>query len=483
MSTDIQANKTMPAFNNDQFTNLLNKFNESGPYYTSYPSISGWVEAFDHHDYEKALKDFFAGEGKDTPIHLYVHIPFCAKLCWYCICNISISNDRARIQEFVNYLLREIDMLRNFFEKNSIKPNIREIHLGGGTPSHLYTDQFAQLTERLSTLVDLNSLDEFAMEIDPRTTNKENLKFYADHGVKRISFGVQDFDANVQLAINRVQPVEMIEALLPPNIRSIFDGLNFDLLFGLPLQTRKTFRNTLETVKRLSPDRVTLLKYAHVPDVRKHMKAIHDADLPPPDDLPLMFTEAVQTFLEHGYEWVGFDHFAKPTDDLGMAVKNRTVGRNFNGFTTGTTSHLIGIGPTSTGAFGNYYSQNFFEFHDYFKAIDEGRFPTFRGYRMKKDDVIRRDIMFRLLCDQRVNFEDIDVKYAINYKEYFEYELAELRHQFIQNGVLDFSGTTMGITTLGRCFIRHVCRVFDTFNRAANYKIPRPVLKSNRSLM
>ena len=469
--------------NDDENTNLLNKFNESGPYYTSYPPLSGWVEAFGHDDYVCALKDFFSSEGKNAPIHLYVHIPFCAKLCYYCICNIAISNDREKIQEFLNYLLREVDMLREFFEKNSIRPNIREIHLGGGTPSHLYTDQFAQLTERLSALVDLRNLDEFAMEIDPRTTNKDNLRFYAGQGVKRISFGVQDFDAEVQKAINRVQPVEMIESLLTPDIRSLFGGLNFDLLFGLPLQTRETFRNTLKIVKRLSPDRITLLKYAHVPDVRKHMKAIRDSDLPPNDDLPLMFTEAVQTLLAEGYEWVGIDHFAKPTDDLGKAVRERTVWRNFNGFTPGRTNHLIGVGPTSTGAFGEYYSQNVFELHDYFKAIDEGKFPTFRGYRMKEDDVMRRDIMFRLLCDQSVNFDEIDAKYDINHREYFEYELVELRNNFIQNGVLEVSDNSVNITSLGRCFIRNVCRVFDTFTRDTNYKIPRPVLKGNRSLL
>ena len=480
---NTRAAEKISLFDNDKYTNLLNKFNENGPYYTSYPALAGWTGNFGHDDYVRALEDFFSREGKNAPLHLYVHIPFCAKLCWYCICNISISKDRAKIQEFLNYLLREIDMLRDFFENHSIRPNIREIHLGGGTPSHLDTDQFAQLTRRLSTLVDLESLDEFAMEIDPRTTNKDNLRLFAAQGVKRISFGVQDFDADVQKAINRVQPAELIEDLLPPDIRALFTGLNFDLLFGLPLQTRETFRNTLEIVKSFSPDRITLLKYAHVPDVRKHMKAIKDSDLPPKDNLPLMFAESVESLLGQGYEWVGIDHFAKSTDDLGKAVQNRTVWRNFNGFTPGRTNHLIGIGPTATGAFGEYYSQNVFELPDYFKTLNEGKFPTFRGYRLKRDDVIRRDIMFRLLCDQSVNFDEIDEKYGVGHREYFKYELLELRQNFVHNGVLEFSGNRVAVTDLGRFFLRNVCRVFDTFTRNTNYQIPRPALKGNRSLM
>jgi radical SAM superfamily enzyme YgiQ (UPF0313 family) len=276
---------------------LFEKFVEPGPYYTSYPSLSAWSDKYNSKKYIKALLDFYQENGHDVPIHLYVHIPFCAKLCWYCICNISISNDREKIQNFLNHLLLEIGMLKKFFDENSIKPNIKEIHLGGGTPSHLDDDQFSQLVDALSEMVDISSLDEFAMEIDPRTTNHKSLRHFASKGVKRISFGVQDFDEKVQHAINRVQPVKMIEELLTPEIRKLFTGLNFDLLYGLPLQTRETFEKTLLQVEKLSPDRITLLKYAHVPDVRKHMNAIKLEDLPPNEDLPHMFLDSVKKIL------------------------------------------------------------------------------------------------------------------------------------------------------------------------------------------
>jgi len=453
---------------------VLNQFNESGPYYTSYPTLGLWSKKFQHTEYTDALIDFFTHEGENAPIHLYVHIPFCAKLCYYCICNIQVSNDRARIQQFLDYLIREIDLLKNFFNAHGIKPNIKEIHLGGGTPSHLFNDQFAQLIQKLGTLADIDSLNELTMEIDPRTTKRENLHFFSEQGVKRISFGVQDFDPEVQRVINRVQPPELIDSLLTPEIRSRFTGVNFDLLYNLPLQTRETFRKTIEQVKKFSPERVTLLKYAHVPDIRKHMKMIKESDLPAADQLPLMFVDAVNGLLEGGYEWVGVDNFAKPSDDLGKAVQKKTVCRTFNGFTPGRTSHLIGVGPTTTSAFGNYYSQSVYGLNDYYKRIGENQFPILRGYKLNKDEIIRRDIIFRLLCKQSVDFNEIDSKYALDHKKYFSEELETLNNGFTDRGILEMAGNVMEVTFPGRFLLRNVCKVFDTFHKNKDYRVLGP---------
>ena len=440
---------------------LLEIFGESGPYYTSYPTHGNWSNPLNHADYVKSMKDFFLKNG-DVPIHIYVHIPFCAKLCFYCICNIVVTNNRERMQYFVDYLCREIDLLGALFDENSIIPNIKEIHLGGGTPSHLEKDQLEHLVNKLGGIADLEGLSEFAMEIDPRTTSQENLKFYNTLGINRISFGVQDFDADVQLAINRVQPMEMVEGLLSPDVRECFDGFNFDLLYGLPKQNRKTFKKTVDLVKQLAPERITLLKYAHAPELRKHMRLINSEMLPSVDELPLMFHDAVQSLTAGGYVWVGIDHFAKPSDDLAQAVAEKRAWRNFGGFTTGETHNLIGIGPTATCAIGNAYYQNAYAMKEYYKAIDEGKFPIQQGYQMDSDEVLRREVILKILCDSSLDYKQIESKFGISFPDYFARELASLG-TFERDGILEFNGESFNLTPTGQFFGRHVAKVFDKF--------------------
>lgn len=409
-----------------------NEFNADGHWYSSYPSLNHWTEDFKHIDYVVALRQF------NGPRHLYLHIPFCAKLCYYCICNISITNDREKIQFFLDHLLKEIDLLISFH------PEIRDLHFGGGTPSHLDQAQFSQLCDRLNRICDLKSLDEVAMEIDPRTVNQDDLRHYASHGVSRISFGIQDFDLKVQQAINRVQPQEMIEALLTPEIRALFKGINFDLLYGLPFQTHQTIADTIGKVKQFAPERITLLKYCHAPELRKHMKLIKEENLPSPDELPLMFVETAQSLMDAGYEWIGLDHFALPSDSL-----CQKVGRTFNGFSAGMTE-MIGIGPTSTGAFGTIYCQNTYDLGEYYAAINRSEFPIFRGYRMTADDLIRRKVIFSLLCYQRVDLA--------GYEDYFIRELE------ILSGVPELvrmEGGQVTVTEYGRVLLRKICKVFD----------------------
>ena len=452
---------------------ILNRFNESGPYYTSYPTLGHWSKHFKNKEHKNALYDYFTCEGKDAPLHIYLHIPFCAKLCYYCICNIVVTNNREKIQYFLNYLLKEIDLLREFCNENGIKPNIKEIHFGGGTPSHLYNDQFTQLVDKLRTLVDFKTLDEVTMKIDPRTTTKENLHHFAALGVTRISFGVQDFDPKVQEAINRVQPPEMIDALLTPETRALFSGVNFDLLYGLPYQTRETFSNTIKLVNKFYPERITLLKYAHAPEIRKHMMMIKEMNLPKVDQLPLMFFDSVESLLEQGYVWVGIDNFAKPTDDLAIAAQKKTTWRTFNGFTPGRTNNMIGLGPTSTAAFGSYYSQSAYELNEYYEAIDTGQFPIIRGYKLDQDDLIRRDVIFGLLCAQKVDFGKLGEKYGVNGPEYFRKELEKLNDNFKTNSVVTISNDVVEVTNRGRFLIRTLCKIFDKFNEG-QYKMTGP---------
>ena len=479
----MQRVHSVPRVDDIKQTDLLKRINEAGPYYTSYPSLGQWSKDVTHGEYENALKAFLTGKDKNSPLHIYLHIPFCAKLCWYCICNIVVTNDREMIQSFLNYLLREIDMLRGFFERNGLKPNIKEIQFGGGTPSHLDNEQFAQLVDRLSTLVDFKTLDEVTMEIDPRTTTQDNLRHYASKGVTRISFGIQDFDPKVQEAINRVQPPEMIDALLTSEIRALFSGVNFDLLYGLPLQTHESIRNTIRLVKKFHPDRITLLKYAHVPDVRDHMKLIKDEALPSADELPVMFVDMVQSLIEHGYEWIGLDHFAKRTDDLAQAAEKKMVWRTFNGFTPGRTHNIIGLGPTTTVALGRYYGQSEYDLSEYYKAIDAGRFPIFRGYVMSDDDMIRREVIFRLLCHQRVDLTQVCEKYGVSGPEYFDQEIKRLSTGFTNDGLVKVNNGVVDVTPHGRFLIRSLCKVFDNFitKDSRQYKISQFTIKRSQA--
>ena len=372
-------------------SSLISQFNEAGHWYTSFPSLNHWTEDFP--DYEKAFL-----ESCELPLHLYLHIPFCKKLCHYCICNIVITNDRSKIQFFLDYLLKEIDNLKGFYEKHGKIPRIEEIHFGGGTPSHLDRVQFESLCHSLRTVVDFGRLREVAMEVDPRTVEEEDLLFYAAQGVTRVSFGIQDFDLRVQEAINRVQPPEMIEKLLTPRVRETFKGMNFDLLYGLPLQTRETLSETVEKVLFFAPERITLLKYCHAPEIRRHMKLINVTDLPVEEELPLMFLDTVETLTRNGYLWVGLDHFAKKGDSLAQSFEQGKMVRTFNGFKPGPVKDMIGLGPTSTHAFQRFYFQNHYDLNCYYQSVNEGRFPVLRGYELTHEDQLRREAIFSLLC-------------------------------------------------------------------------------------
>lgn len=414
-------------------------FNLVSHWWTSYPSLGHWRE--DYTGYEESFRGFLQ-TGK--PLHLYIHIPFCKKLCSYCICSVLISNDRGKIQFFLDHLLKEIHNLKEFCTKAGHLLKIREIHFGGGTPSHLDQKQFSQLCAGLKTIVDFSACDEVAMEIDPRTVNRDDLAHYASCGVTRISFGIQDFDLKVQEAINRVQPPEMIEELLES--RSVFKGVNFDLLYGLPHQTLETVAETVRRTKEMAPDRITLLKYCHAPEVRKHMKLINVSDLPSPDELPVMFCKTADSLMDFGYEWIGLDHFALPHDTLAQAAFNKTLVRTFNGFKPGPTKDMIGLGPTATAAFGKTYAQNHYDLPKYYDSVNKGEFPILRGYHMSEDDVVRREVIFSLLTQQKALIPDI----------YFARELKQLQDM---KDLCEVNGYSLVVND--RVLLRNVCKVFD----------------------
>ena len=448
-----------PVFIDENFRQL---FNKPGPYYSSYPILSQWKDFKEINvDYVSSLISFFK-MNPNVPITVYVHIPYCAKLCYYCSCRMHISNNREIINNFVKVLLKEIGMLCDVFEKNKITPNVKEIHFGGGTPSHLTINEIKEIINYLKRFIQFNKLNEFSMEIDPRTVKAENFEEYSKLGIDRISFGVQDFDPTVQKKINREQSFELVESLMENNLKKYFKGVNFDLLYGLPSQSIQTFSKTIELTKKLSPERITLIKYAHIPSKRKHMKMILEEDLPDEKDLPFIFVDSAMKLIEGGYEWVGIDHFAKKDDQLALAKLNGKVYRNFGGETPGYTKDIIALGPTSTMGFGNYYFQNTYDIKSYKEDVNSGKFPISRGYVLNDDDLIRRDCNFSLQCNQILNFEEISEKYKINFKDYFKKELLELKKQE-KDGFIEINESKIKVTTYGRYFIRHICQIFDTF--------------------
>ena len=457
---------------NREFVNL---FNKPGPYYSSYPTLNNWkkIDSTSHFNYFSYLKNFFINN-PDEKIYLYLHIPYCAQLCYYCACNIHISNNRQKINTFVESLLKEIKLYEDFFSKNGIKPNFTEVHLGGGTPSHLTTDELSQIVEALSKFVNISKLKEFAMEIDPRTVNEDHFDKYANLGVDRISFGVQDFDENVQKKINRVQPFKLVKQLMNSHLKKKFKGVNFDLLYGLPGQTKKTFEKTIELTNELKPERITLIKYAHIPNRRKHMKMIDENDLPEEKFLPEMFVNSTNYLIKNDYEWIGIDHFAVKNDDLTLAKNNKNVKRNFGGETPGFSDHILGLGPTSTSALGNFYAQSTYDLKEYIKSIETNVIPICKFYKLSLEDEIRRYCNYEIQCNQFLDFNKIKKKFNIDFLSYFSNQIIELR-EFEKKGFITINENNIEVNLLGRFFVRHICQVFDKFLEGkANYEIHGP---------
>ena len=410
---------------------LTKKYGTTGFMYTEYPHKRFWTKDDIRHDLST------------NESMLYVHIPYCPKLCYFCTCHMSITNDYSKIKHYLEYLYKEINLVK------LLEPNIKEIHLGGGSPTMLNKDDFSRLIEKLGELVNIKTLDEFAIEIDPRKVDRDMMNFYADMGINRVSFGIQDFNIEVQKAINRIQPVEYIENLLVPEIRNRFkNGVNFDIICGLPKQTLDSIRNACYEIVRLSPDRVCLNYLHYSPEMAKHQKLM--GELPDFTQRKELFTEALQVLTLGGYIRTGYDHFAKPTDANAKATRSKNVLWNSMGTTPGRVKDVIGVGVSSISNINNHYFQNFYELSDYETALDNGKFPNYRGHTMSEDDILRRDIIQSLR-----NYASADID-----KDYFKDEFEALK-TFESDGLVMISGTSIAIRE--KEYSNLVCRVFDKF--------------------
>jgi oxygen-independent coproporphyrinogen III oxidase len=442
---------------------LLSRFDVPGPRYTSYPTADRFVEAFTEDDYVQAL----AQRGQTAPLKrqalsLYVHIPFCESLCYYCACNKIITKHKDRAATYLRYLSREVELQMAHLGSGHA---VSQLHLGGGTPTFLSDQELRDLVAMLRRHFQFVPGGEYSVEVDPRTVDAQRLAVLAELGFNRLSFGVQDFDPEVQKAIHRVQPAEQVFAMVQAARDLGFESVNVDLIYGLPLQTPESFARTLAQVNALRPDRIALYAYAHLPERFKPQRRIHAAELPLAAAKVAMLAQSLDAFSEAGYVYIGMDHFALPHDALAVAKRQGRLHRNFQGYSTQPDCDLIALGVSAIGRMGATYSQNAKTLEEYCDALDQGHLPIVRGLGLSRDDLIRRSVIMALMCQGHLQFESINLAWLIDFKTYFAPEmkaLAELQSQ----GLLKITDAGLEVTHTGWFFVRAVGMVFDRYLQA-----------------
>jgi oxygen-independent coproporphyrinogen III oxidase len=435
---------------------VLERYNVHGPRYTSYPTAPEWSDDFGPEDAARAYER--AGP-KD--VSLYFHIPFCESLCWYCGCNVVIQRDKSVSTPYLDRVKREAEMVARFIDPAR---DVVQYHWGGGTPTYLSPEQITDLYRFVADRVRFSTDAEIGVEVDPRVTTHEHVEALSALGFNRISMGVQDFDPRVQEAVNRVQSFEETSGLVEDCRAHGFNSVNIDLMYGLPYQTLSTFMETVDRVLEISPDRVALFNYAHVPQLRHAQKAFHRMPLPEGLEKFDIFRSAIGKFTAAGYVFIGLDHFAKPTDELAVAQRDRTLRRNFQGYSTKSGSDLYGMGVSSIGYVGEAFMQSFRDTPSYYAAIDEGKLPTMRGKWLDADDLVRQAIIERLLCHCVLVVPEIEAEFGIDFKSYFADALADLANHEA-DGMVRVTDERIEVTTLGRLFIRNLAMPFDAYLR------------------
>ena len=437
---------------------LVKKYDKPGPRYTSYPTAPQFHEGFTP---KMFLDEINRTNAADNPpdLSLYFHIPFCDTLCFFCGCNMIISRNRDRIHKYIDYLNIEMDLLNQH-----IKPGrkVSQLHWGGGTPTHLFPDEIRELGTSIHKKFDFLENSENGCEIDPRELTRDHLLALRDVGFNRISMGVQDFNPDVQKAVNRIQP-ESVTVQVVDWVRELeFESINLDLIYGLPFQTVSEFEKTVDKIVEISPDRIALFNYAHVPWMKKHMNLIKPEDIPAPEVKMEILKMSVAKLTEAGYEFIGMDHFAKPDDDLSKALKEKRLYRNFQGYSTNAGTDLYAFGITSIGQLGDAYAQNLRTEKEYYDALDNGIIPISKGYLMNDDDILRKYVIMKIMCDFELEFAEVEKKFGINFDEYFAWGLKNI-HDVVDDGLITIENRKLTVHEMGRLLIRNVAMNFDGF--------------------
>ncbi|QKI88573.1 oxygen-independent coproporphyrinogen III oxidase [Thiomicrorhabdus xiamenensis] len=439
-------------------SDLIKRYNQTGPRYTSYPTALQFDESFTLDDYRQAAeRSNQSGRG----LSLYFHIPFCDTVCFFCACNKVWTRDRSKTTPYLERLFKEIEMQAELFDSSR---KVEQLHWGGGTPTFLNNDEMAQLMRKTRQHFNLFDDDsgEYSIEIDPREADKESVKLLRDLGFNRMSLGVQDFDEKVQKAVNRIQTQEETFAVLEGAREAGFLSVNVDLIYGLPHQNAKSFIHTLDRVLEAEPDRFSIFNYAHMPSLFPTQKKMDPDAMPSADEKLAILHAASERLLEAGYIYIGMDHFAKPDDELAVAQRDETLYRNFQGYSTHADCDLVGMGATSISLINNTYAQNRKSLQEYYQAIDEGHLAVFRGVQLSEDDELRRDVITRLISHFHLNFAVLNQQWNIRFDEYFAKELKNLQ-PMVEDGLIEMSADDLYVTTKGRLLIRNICMVFDAY--------------------
>ncbi|HJV79623.1 oxygen-independent coproporphyrinogen III oxidase [Noviherbaspirillum sp.] len=437
---------------------LIRKFDKLGPRYTSFPTADRFNAGFTDQTYHTYLAQRAEGRA-NPPLSIYLHLPFCESLCYFCACNKIITQDHERVTEYLRYLDKEMALVASHIGPDR---KTAQLHLGGGTPTFFNADELRQLMAMVRKHFEFTPDAELGVEIDPRTVRDGTLDMLAGLGFNRTSFGVQDFDPEVQKAVNRIQPLEMVEKAVSDSRKAGFQSINADLIYGLPKQTLESFSRTLDSLIQVSPDRIALYNYAHLPSRFKAQRLIVAADLPSAEERLQIFLMSTRRLLEAGYVYIGLDHFSKPDDELNKARLDKTLHRNFQGYTTRAECDLIGFGVSAIGKVGSSYSQSVRTVKAYYEHLDQGRLPVEKGFELSKDDLLRRQIIMTLMCSLPLEFEDINRQYGIDFETYFAPEMSILK-QYEDAGLITIDRSGIRVTPKGRLFVRAVGMAFDKY--------------------
>ena len=439
---------------------LISKLSQAGPRYTSYPTADRFSESFGYRDYLQAVAGLRT-RGVAKPLSLYVHIPFCDTVCYYCACNKVVTKNRDKAVTYLSYLKREIEMQGRLFAGMN---QVEQLHMGGGTPTYLSDEQMGELMAHVRRWFQLvpDAEGEYSIEIDPRTVSPERVHSLRRQGFNRISLGVQDFDPDVQRAVNRVQPEDDTRTIIEAARSAGFRSVSIDLIYGLPKQNVISMAQTLAKVIAANPDRIAIYNYAHLPHLFKPQRRILEADMPSAGARLDMLALCIRRLSDAGYTYIGMDHFARPGDDLAVAQRQGRLHRNFQGYSTHAEADLVACGVSAIGSVGATYSQNVKTLEAYYAALDKNELPIVRGLRLSMDDALRRTIIQTLMCNFELSVPALEQAFPIDFASYFRAELARL-DVLAASGLLTVGPEWLAVTPKGRLLIRNICMVFDRY--------------------
>lgn len=437
---------------------LIRRYDLSGPRYTSYPTALQFDPELSANQLISTARETAI---KGAPLSLYVHIPFCAHVCYYCACNKVITRNRDRAQPYLDTVYREMEQLAEWYGRDR---RVDQIHWGGGTPTFISDQQMGELFARLRQNFNVRDDDkgDYSIEIDPREASDTTLSVLREAGFNRVSLGVQDLNPQVQEAVNRVQPMSETRRVLETSRKLGFKSINMDLIYGLPHQTHANFHDTLERVIEMSPDRLSVFNYAHLPDRFRPQRHIHAEDLPSPQTKLDILQDTINTLLDAGYVYIGMDHFAKPDDELALAQAQGQLHRNFQGYTTHADCDLVAMGVSAISQIGDVYYQNSHDISDYTADVTDHRHSIRRGVQLTWDDHVRKTVINQLICHFELDPAEIETRFDLDFNDYFKSELSDIQ-QFAKDGLVTTDGRIIRVTPAGRLLIRRICMAFDAY--------------------